>query len=246
MRHKHRSVRTPSHDGFRRDGRLAHLHDVLLADSETVRGRDRRLSRFDRRRSCRDGCRCRRCRSCSGRCCSRRCGRTGWGGGSAAAGTGSAASAGGAGSSTTTAVASVGSVGSGSSAGGGSVSPPSSPSPSSAANGGGARRQPDPPSNGSGDGAGAVDPPIATITGARNTMARRRERFERKRGHAGSPPSVSSALSSIGGEPLAGSGFESQSAQRGFAPASVNASDGATPTGSGSVISLDRAQRNER
>ena len=41
------------------------------------------------------------------------------------------------------------------------------------------------------------------------------------------PPSVSSALSSIGGEPLAGSGFESQPVQRGFAPVSVSGSDGA-------------------
>ena len=42
------------------------------------------------------------------------------------------------------------------------------------------------------------------------------------------PPSVSSALSSIGGEPLAGSGFETQPPQRGFAPASVNASHAVT------------------
>ena len=151
------------------------------------------------------------------------------GGGSAAAGTGSAASAGGAGSSTTTAVASVGSVGSGSSAGGGSVSPPSPSSAGSAVNGGGARRQPDPPSSASGDGAGAVDPPIAT---SRRGTASRNENVSSGNASTQSPPSVSSALASIGGEPLAGSGFERQAAQRGFAPASVNASDGGTPTGS--------------
>jgi type IV secretion system protein TrbL len=150
------------------------------------------------------------------------------GGGGAAAGTGLAASAGGAGSSTTTAVAGVGSVGSGSSAGGGSVSPPSAPSPGSIANGGGTRRQPDPPSNGSGDG-GAVNPPTATSRLHGSTA--RDENASSGRTATQAPPSVSSALSSIGGEPLVGSGFETQPAQRGFAPASVNASDGATAPG---------------
>lgn len=147
------------------------------------------------------------------------------GGGGAAAGTGSAASAGGAGSSTTSAVASVGSVGAGSSAGGGSVSPPSSPSPSSSANQGGVRRQPDPPSNGSGDG-GAADQQGVTSR-MRGTTAR----GENVSGGTAAPvpPSVSSALSSIGGEPLAGSGFETQPPQRGFAPASVNAGDAVAP-----------------
>jgi len=151
------------------------------------------------------------------------------GGGSAAAGTGSAASAGGAGSSTTTAVAGVGSIGSGSSAGGGSVSPPSPSSSASAVNGAGTRRQPDPPSSGSGDGSGAVAPPIA---GSRRGTTSRGENVSSGSAVAQSPPSVASALSSIGGEPLAGSGFETQVAQRGFAPASVNANDGGTPTGS--------------
>jgi type IV secretion system protein TrbL len=150
------------------------------------------------------------------------------GGGSAATGTGSAASTGGGGSSTTTAVAGVGSVGSGSSVGGGSVSPPSSPSPGSVANGGGTRRQPDPPTNGSGDG-GAVNPPIATSV-LRGSTARG-ENASSESTATQAPPSVSSALSSIGGEPLVGSGFETQPAQRGFAPASVHAGDGATPPG---------------
>ncbi|HXA67314.1 MAG TPA: P-type conjugative transfer protein TrbL [Bryobacteraceae bacterium] len=153
------------------------------------------------------------------------------GGGGATAGTGSAASAGGAGSTTTTAVASVGSVGSGSAVGGGSVSPPSSPSPSSAANGVGARRQPDPPSNFSGDG-GALDPPIARSQPRGNTA--RGENVSSGSTATQAPPSVSSALSSIGGEPLVGSGFETQPAQRGFAPASVRASDLARTRGAGS------------
>jgi type IV secretion system protein TrbL len=148
------------------------------------------------------------------------------GGGSAAAGTGSAASAGGAGSSTTTAVASVGSVGAGSSAGGGSVPPPSSPSPSSTANGGGSsRRQPDPPSNGSGDAISAVDPLIPRSQ-PRNAAARG-ENAPSGSIASQAPPQGSLVLSSIGGEPLAGSGFKTQPVQRGFAPASVNASDGA-------------------
>jgi type IV secretion system protein TrbL len=153
------------------------------------------------------------------------------GGSSAAAGTGSAASAGGAGSSTTTAVANVGSVGAGSSAGGGSVSPPSSPSPGSSANGAGARSQPDPPSNGSGDGGAAADPPISRSQPRGNTS--RGENVSSGSTAAPAPPSVSSALSSIGGEPLAGSGFETQPVQRGFAPASVSAGDGGSAPGAG-------------
>jgi type IV secretion system protein TrbL len=150
------------------------------------------------------------------------------GGGSAAAGTGSAANAGGAGSSTTTAVASVGSVGAGSSAGGGSVPPPSSPSPGSTANGGGSsRRQPDPPSNGSGDAISAGEPLIARSQ-PRNAAAHGENMSSRSVTVTAQTPSPgSSALSSIGGEPLAGSGFETQPVQRGFASASVNASDGA-------------------
>jgi type IV secretion system protein TrbL len=152
------------------------------------------------------------------------------GGGSAAAGTGSAASAGGGGSSTTTAVASVGSVGAGSSAGGGSVPPPSSPSPGSTANGGGSsRRQPDPPSNGSGNAISAVDPLIARSQ-PHNAASRGENAPSGSLGTQAPPPS-SLALSSIGGEPLAGSGFETQPVQRGFASASVNASDGGSSPG---------------
>lgn len=147
------------------------------------------------------------------------------GAGNAAAGTGLAASAGsGAGSSATTAVASVGSFGSGSSVGGGSVSPPSSPSPGSGANSGAMRGQPEPPSNGSGDG-GSIDPPAATSRLRGNTTLG--ENVSSGTTGARVPPSASSALSSIGGEPLVGSGFETQPPQRGFASASVNASAGA-------------------
>jgi hypothetical protein len=50
---------------------------------------------------------------------------------------------------------------------------------------------------------------------------------------------MSSALSSIGGESLAGSGFESESIQRGFASASVNATDEATASGASSPLLSD-------
>jgi type IV secretion system protein TrbL len=144
------------------------------------------------------------------------------GGGGVAAGTGSAASVSGGGSSTTTAVANVGSVGAGSSAGGGSVSPLLSQSPSSSTNDGGMRRQLDPPSNGSGDG-GAADQQGVTPRMRGNTM--HGENVSSGTMGVRVPPLASSALSSIGGGPLEGSGFETQPAQRGFTPASVSAGD---------------------
>ncbi len=152
------------------------------------------------------------------------------GGGGATAGTGSAASAGGSGSSTTTAVARVGSVGPGSSAGGGSVSPPASPSPGSVANGGLVRRQPDPPSNGAGDGGAVVDPALASSRRHEST-ARTENVSSGSAGAAGPALTASQAFSSIGGERLVGSGFETQSVQRGFVPASVSASGTAAAPG---------------
>jgi type IV secretion system protein TrbL len=152
-------------------------------------------------------------------------------GGGAMAGTGSAAGAGGAGSGTRTAVASVGSVGAGSSSGGGSVSPPSSPSPRVSASGGGVRQQPDPPSNSSGDGGFAPDP--TTARSHRHGSSARSESVSSVRTGASGPVSTAStALSSIGGEPLAGSGFETQVPQRGFAPTSIRTTDGAAIQGS--------------
>ena len=52
---------TACYDGFRRDGCISDIHDVLLADSETVRSGNRRWSCLDRRRSDRHGCLCWRC-----------------------------------------------------------------------------------------------------------------------------------------------------------------------------------------
>ncbi len=102
------------------------------------------------------------------------------------------------------------------------------PSPGSVANGGGVRLQPDPPSNNSGGG-GEVNPPAASSPLRGNTT--RAESVSSGTAAANVPPSVSSALSSIGGEPLAGSGFETQPVQRGFAPAAVNANPAATAPG---------------
>jgi type IV secretion system protein TrbL len=151
-------------------------------------------------------------------------------GGSAMAGTGSAAGAGGAGSGTRTAVASVGSVGGGSSSGGGSVSPPSSPSLRVSASGGEVRRQPDPPSDGSGDGV-ANAPPVATSR-RQGSSAASNESVSSARTVAPGPASTAStALSSIGGEPLAGSGFETQVPRRGFAPSSIRATEAAAAPG---------------
>jgi type IV secretion system protein TrbL len=151
-------------------------------------------------------------------------------GGGAMAGTGSAASAGGAGSGTRTAVASVGSVGAGSSSGGGSVSPPSSPSPGVSASAGGLRKQPDPPSNGPSDAGLAADP--TPIKSPRHGSSARSEIVSSaSRVAPGPASSASTSLSSIGGEPLAGSGFETQAPHRGFAPTSISATDPAAAQG---------------
>ena len=146
-------------------------------------------------------------------------------------GTGSAAVTGGAGSGTRTAVASVGSVGAGSSSGGGSVSPPSSPSRGLSASGGEMRGQPDPPSNSSGDGGFAPDSMIAR-SHRHGSSARSESVSSVRTGAPGPVSTASTALSSIGGEPLAGSGFETQAPHRGFAPTSIRTTDGGAIQGS--------------
>jgi type IV secretion system protein TrbL len=74
---------------------------------------------------------------------------------------------------------------------------------------------------GSSAGGRAVSPPSSSSEFAAGGGAGRRQP---------DPPTLVSALSSLGGEPLAGSGFETQPPQRGFAPASMGAgaSDGST------------------
>jgi type IV secretion system protein TrbL len=165
-------------------------------------------------------------------------------GGSAIAGTGSAAGAGGAGSGTRTAVASVGSVGAGSSSGGGSVPPPSLPSPGISASGGETRRQPDPPSTRSGDSGFAADTPSAAPRPHRSS-ARSESVSSASKAAPGPASSGSTALSSIGGEPLADSGFETQAPQRGFAPASIRATDAVGPEPASSSSTARGATRGD-
>ena len=65
----------------------------------------------------------------------------------------------------------------------------------------------------------AVSPPSSSSEFAAGGGAGRRQP---------DPPTLVSALSLIGGEPLRGSGFETQPPQLGFAPASIGASDWST------------------
>jgi type IV secretion system protein TrbL len=77
---------------------------------------------------------------------------------------------------------------------------------------------------GSSAGGGPASPPSSPSPGsAANGIAERRQPEPPS---SASRPSIS--LSSIGAEPLAGSGFETEPVQRGFAPASINLSEGAT------------------
>ena len=200
---------------------------MLLADSETVRSSDRRLSRFDRRRSCRDRCRCRRCRSCSGWRCCRRSERTGWRR-QCAAGTGSAASAGGAGSSTTTRLRVLDRS---------ERVPPLEEVRC-------LRLRPHRQVQCERRRRAQTARPAVKRFGRRWWRGRSANRHIASAWKFGRSENVSSGsrvapapascfvgLSSIGGEPLAGSGFETQAAQRGFAPASVKATDGAAAPG---------------
>ena len=134
---------------------------------------------------------------------------------SGAAGAGGGA-AGGASASSVTGVG--GGVGAAGRAGGGSVPPPSSP-PTPFSNGG--PRQPRPPSSGSANGsvtsgngptnggAGSHSPSNGAPNSGGNGTT-----------HATSSP-VRSALSSVGGDSLAGSGFEAERPASGFTPTSV-------------------------
>jgi type IV secretion system protein TrbL len=82
---------------------------------------------------------------------------------------------------------------------------------------------------GSSAGGGSVSPPLSPSPGfAANGVAERRQPDPPS---SGSSASTSSTLSSIGGEPLAGSGFEAQPVQRGFARMSVTASDQSSAPG---------------
>ena len=159
------------------------------------------------------------------------------GAGGASAGSGSAGRAGGAGSTTSSAVASVSSVGSGSASGGGTVRPPSSASSGGDTSSGGSRRQPDPPGSAVGrNGAG-----IEATSSMRSSSSGAISPTETN-GHSKStlqPPTAASALSSIGGEPLEGSGFEGQSPQQGFRSASIDPTEASTASGPPSQTAFD-------
>jgi type IV secretion system protein TrbL len=147
-------------------------------------------------------------------------GASGAAGGGAAAGGGSAGAA----SESSSVVSGVSSARSG---GGGSVPPPATPSPSAGPRNGGSggpSRQPDPPSfasstNGSGNGSTA-DRREATSASDRTPSSSSTGGDDRvyatstTRGIQQS--SQNSGLASVGGEPLAGSGFEGERPARGF------------------------------
>ena len=116
-----------------------------------------------------------------------------------------------------------GGVGAAGRAGGGSVPPPSSPSPGPSSNGG--PRQPSPPSGWSANGSIPVSSGSGSSNGggghqsASNGAA---SSSSNGTSHSASPP-VRSALSSVGGDSLAGSGFEGERPASGFTPTSVPA-----------------------
>jgi type IV secretion system protein TrbL len=143
-------------------------------------------------------------------------------GGAAAASGGASAASGSAGGGASSTVAGVGGVsGAGGAAGGGTVPPPSSPPRGPSPNG--RASQPNPPGNGGG---GATAPVFAANGGSNGTGAAQ-SRGHDVRGGNGQSQSTSgeaatrSALSSMGGETLAGSGFQAERPAAGFSSTSV-------------------------
>jgi len=143
--------------------------------------------------------------------------------GGAAAVSGAAAGGGGAaGGGASSSVASVGGgVGAAGRAGGGSVPPPSSPPLSPFSNGG--PKQPSPPSSGSGNGSIPVTSGSSSANGGSGYQSPSNGAPSSESNgmtHATTSP-ARSALSSVGGDSLAGSGFESERPASGFAPSSI-------------------------
>jgi type IV secretion system protein TrbL len=138
-------------------------------------------------------------------------------GGAAALFGSSSASSMAAGGGASSAIAAVSNVGNTGTAGGGSVPPPPSPPPAPSSNG--TPRQPSPPSGGSGgatapvlsqnessNGGNGLQPPVDSAVSLRSSQ---------------SEISLRSALASIGGDSLAGSGFEGERPAVGFISHSV-------------------------
>ncbi|HEY1754304.1 MAG TPA: P-type conjugative transfer protein TrbL [Bryobacteraceae bacterium] len=168
--------------------------------------------------------------------------------GAAGAAGGGAAAGGGSGGTASGSSGVVSGVSSARSGGGGSVPPPSAPSPSAGPRNGGSGgpgRQPDPPSfagsangNGNGSGAHSASASAGTPHSSSNSAAVRTYAT-----NAGQPPAPAPSVASVGGEPLAGSGFESERPTRGFAssvapPQSSPRASAVVPSGSGDAASI--------
>lgn len=171
--------------------------------------------------------------------------------GGAAAASGAAAGGGGgaAGGGASSSVAGVGGgVGAAGRAGGGSVPPPSSPPPSPSSNGG--PKQPSPPSSGSGHGSIPVTSGSSSTNGGSGSQSPSNGTPSSGSNGTSSttPPPARSALSSVGGDSLAGSGFESERPASGFTPSSIpagvrsgnQARAGTVPANNGGTASDDQ------
>jgi type IV secretion system protein TrbL len=140
------------------------------------------------------------------------------GGSAALGGTSAAASSGNSGAGVASAVAGVGRSGSAGGAAIGSVSPPNGAWRGANSNDAGSRRQPHPPSVRSGGTPGINAAVAAPATGRSNPAV---AGGPTRRGSSSQEDFASSAFAAIGGESLAGSGFDSEATARGFRPASV-------------------------
>ncbi len=143
-------------------------------------------------------------------------------GAAAISGVGAAAGAGGSGAGTSAAGVGAAGRGSGGGAGGGFVPPPSSPSSGPSGNGG--PKQPNPPSRNGGSGGVSAD--VAgvggsTSSGGSSPVRNGSGQYHRSNGNGpASSSSIASALSSVGGDELTGSGFEGERSATGFTPSS--------------------------
>jgi type IV secretion system protein TrbL len=130
-------------------------------------------------------------------------------GAAAISGVGAAAGAGGGRAGLSTAGVGSATRGSGGAAGGGVVPPPSSPS--SGPSGDGGPKQPNPPSRNGGSGGASVDVAgVGSNSSGGSSMARNGS------SGTGISSSVASGLSSVGGDELAGTGFEGERPASGF------------------------------
>lgn len=144
-------------------------------------------------------------------------------GAAAISGVGAAAGAGGSGAGSSAAGVGVAGRGSGGAAGGGVVPPPLSPSSGPSGNGG--PKQPNPPSRSGGSGGASADVAGVSSTSSTGGSSAVRNGSSRYKGANGNGTanlsSIASALSSVGGDHLTCSGFESERPAGGFTPTSA-------------------------